>query len=246
MPPALTVLTVLAYLLAIALLWFDRSLRPLLLLVAGSLATLSQPLWARLFGTSLELSGSMLRIGSSYALPNATLLGGGVLLALPPLFIIYGLRHRWWSRHYAACWGFFVIFLLFFVIMESLNLRADALIFARPTMSRYERLGLLLHFMLLSGISFGLLYAFVATRHYALRIALGPLLLSGLLAGFLFNGILASPYWAMRYLGASGASVLPQRFQVAGIVIAIALIIWSIHLLASGMHAGRRQQLQWR
>ena len=240
MGPPLLALVVVVYLAAIALLWFDRSIRPLLLLAAGSIATLAQPLWTRLFGTSPDVSGNLVRIGDNFTVPLATVLAGGVLLALPPLFIIYGMRHQWWGRHYAAAWSFFIAFVLFFLIVDGLQDRAELSLFAQPELPREGTVETVFQAMLLSGISFGLLYTFVSTRHYALQIALVPLLLSGLAIALLMLGILCSPYWVARLLKQ------PDRVLSLGAVVSVVLVLWAIHLLARGLHDARHQRLQWR
>lgn len=240
MVPLLVVLTLVAYMIAAYVYWSDKSVRPLLLLLAGSIATLAQPLWGRLLGTPPAMPGNLIRVGTIFQLPFWTLLGGGVLLALPAMLIAYGLRHRWWSQHYAAAWTFFIAFVLYFLIELAFETRAQVVLFARPEGPLRGLPEALFQSVLLASISFGLLYTFVSTRHYGLQIAVAPLLVSGLAASFLFAGILASPFWVARLLRQRDTVVL----VAAGV--SILLILWSIHLLASGLHAGRRQRLQWR
>lgn len=249
MVQALNLLASAAYALALFTAWQDRSVRPLLLLLAGSGAMLGQPLWARLFGNTTNLTGSALQIGHLYSLPYATIFLGGALLALPALVVSYGLRHHWWQQHYAASWVFFLLFVLFFLILDTIGLDNHIAIFARPQLDSIILLASLLQVLLLAGVSFGLLYSFVVTRHYALRIALLPLLLSGLAATFLFNGILASPFWVASFIEQRSSltgSILPEQLILVAAVVAIALVLWGIHLLASGLHEGRLQRLQWR
>ncbi len=240
MVPLLTVLAIAVYAAVAYIYWADKSLRPPLLLLAGSITTLSEPLWGRLFGIAPAVPGNVVRVGSTYSMPFWTFVGGGVLLAIPPLVIAYGLRHRWWSQHYAAAWGFFVSFVLFFLFIIGLEARWGVVLFARPLLPLSGLPEALLQALLLAAISFGLLYSFVATRHYALQIAFVPLLISGLAASLLLLGILCSPFWVAR--------VLHQRDTVIliGALVSVLLVLWAIHLLASGMHAGRRQRLQWR
>lgn len=240
MVPLLFVLAFAAYAVAAYLFWADHSLRPLLLLLAGTFATLSQPLWARLFGNSAAVPGNIVRIGESFIVPFWTVIGGGVLLALPVLFVLYGLRHRWWSQHYATAWGFFIFFVLFFLFAEVLQNRSNVVLFARPILPQGGLVETLLQAVLLAGISFGLLYTFVSTRHYALQIALAPMLLSGFATSLLLIGVLCSPYWVARLLDQS------DRVLLAGAGVSLLLVLWAIHLLASGLHSGRTQRLQWR
>ena len=236
----LTILAIAAYAVALYLLWAERSLRPLLLLLAGSVAMLSQPLWARLFDSVPDMPGNIIRVGSAFTVPFWTVLGGGVLIALPALFVMYGLRHRWWVQHYAAAWGFFICFVLFFLFFESLEERERVLLFARPRLPIDGIAEPLLQAILMASISFALLYTFVATRHYALQIAFVPLLTSGLAASLLLLGIFCSPFLFARLLDQ------PDRILLAGAVVSVLLVLWAIHLLASGLHAGRQQRLQWR
>ncbi len=229
-----------AYAAAAYLYWVDRSLRPLLLLLAGSITALLEPLWGRLFGGSLDVPGNVIRFGTLFMVPFWTIVGGGVLFALPPFVVVYGLRHHWWGRHYAAAWGFFLAFVLFFLIVVALEARSEIMLFAHPQLPRDGLVETLLHAVLLAGISYGLLYSFVSTRHYALQIAFVPLLFSGLAASLLFLGILCSPLWVARLLDQ------PARIVLVGAAVSVALLLWAIHLLASGLHAGRQQRLQWR
>ena len=241
----LTALTLLAYAVAFFLYWADRSLRPLLLLVAGSIATLSQPLWVRLFASAPDVPGNVIHFGEVAMLPVWTVLAGGVLLALPPFVIVYGLRHGWWTQHYAAAWGFFVAFVLFFLILDAVTARSDITLFVRLQLPDDGRPETLLNALLLAGISFGMLYTFVSTRHFALQIAVVPLLLSGLATSLLLLGILCSPFWVAR-LWVTRQLEPPERLLLAAAVVSAALVLWAIHLLASGLHAGRGQRLQWR
>jgi hypothetical protein len=236
----LAALTLIAYVVAVYLLWIDRSLRPLLLLLSGSIAMLLQPLWGRLLGSTSNVPGNVIRFGETAMVPFWTVLGGGILLAIPPLVVAYGLRHGWWRQHYVAVWAFFLTFVLFFLSVEALQRRSNIELFARLELPQAPRAETLLNAALLAGISLGLLYAFVATRHFGLQIAVVPLLLAGLAASLLLIGILCSPFWVARLLDQ------PDRIVLVGAAVSVALVLWAIHLLASGLHINRHQQLQWR
>ncbi len=220
--------------------WAERSLRPPLLLLAGIVATLTQPLWIRLFDSAPDMPGRMVEFGRFFEVPFWTLIGGGALLALPPLVVTFGLRQRWWSQHYAAAWGFFLVFVFFFLLVNSVELRTGATIFSLPQLPRDGFPEALFHAMLLASISFGLLYAFVSTRHYGLQIALAPLLLSGFTTSAVLLGILSAPLWVARRISVS------DRIALVGAVVTVGLVLWAIHLLANGLHASRGQRLQWR
>lgn len=240
MMSGLAAITIIAYALALLLLWTDRSLRPLLLLLAGSVATLPQPLWSRLLGGSPSVPGNVISFGERVMIPFWTVLGGGVLFALPPLIIAYGLRHGWWRQHYIAAWAYFLTFVLFFLGVEALQARSNVVLFSRIILPQSQRAESLLNAVLLAGISLGLLYAFVSTRHFALQIALLPLLFSGLAASLLLIGILGSPFWVARLLDQ------PDRIMLIAAAVSAALVLWAIHLLASGFHMNRDQHLQWK
>ena len=216
---ALAALTLIVYVVAVYLLWTDRSLRPLLLLLSGSIATLPQPLWGRLLGGTSNVPGNVIRFGETAMVPFWTVLGGGVLLAIPPLVVAYGLRHGWWRQHYVAVWAFFLTFVLFFLSVEALQSRSNIELFARVELPRAPRAESLLNAVLLAGISLGLLYTFVATRHFGLQIAVIPLLLAGLAASLLLIGILCSPFWVARLLDQ------PERIVLVGAAVSAALVL---------------------
>lgn len=240
MSALLLIVTVLVYVAALVLLWRERSLRYLLMLLAGHLAMLLTPIWQRIYAITTVGGMSLAQLGGLELSPSV-IIGGGTLLALPPLVFYYGLRHRWWSRHYASIWIGYVVFAIYFLVSEQLlassgiQLFSDALIVADTTIPPS-----IVQAVLVAGVSLGMLYALVSTRHYAIEVALLPLLLSGIVASFLFLGIFASPLWVAGLLSQSGLLV------TSGALVSLALVLWGVHLLASGLHAGRRQQLLWR
>jgi len=177
-------------------------------------------------------------------LPIWTIVGGGVVLALPALVVFYGLRHHWWGLHYAWAWGFFLAFTLYFLFVTGLETRYNVTLFTRPRLPDGGAIEGLLTAVLLAGISFGLLYAFVTTRHYSLQIAVVPLLASGLAASTLLIGLLCSPFWVARLL--YERANLRDQLVLGAALVSLLLVLWAVHLLASGLHAGRRQRLQWR
>jgi hypothetical protein len=240
MMAGLAAITLIAYALALYLYWADRSLRPLLLLLSGSVAELIQPLWSRLLGGSPNVPGNVISFGERVIVPFWTVLGGGVLLAIPPLIVVYGLRHGWWRQHYVAVWAFFLTFVLFFLGVEVVQERSNVALFARAILPQEPRVESLLNAVLLAGISLGVLYSFVSTRHFAFQIAILPLLGAGLAASFLLIGILSSPFWVARLLDQ------PDRIMLIGAAVSAALVLWAIHLLAGGLHINRHQHLQWK
>lgn len=232
--------TVLIYVGALALLWRERSLRYLLMLFAGHLAMLLTPLWQRVYQITPR-SGAGFTLLGRFEIPWALLLGGGALLALPPLIFYYGLRHRWWPRHYAAVWLGYALFVIYFLLIQGILERGNSGLFSDTLLVRDTVLPAnVAQAVLLAGVSLGMLYTLVSTRHYALQVAVAPLLLCGVVAALLFLGIFASPMWVSALLGQSGILV------TAGGFVSLGLVLWGVHLLAGGLHAGRRQQLLWR
>ncbi len=236
----LVLMTILIYAAAVALLWRERSLRYLLLLCSGHLAMLLTPLWQRVYQITPS-DGSGFSLLGRFEIPWSLFLGGGPLLALPALMFYYGLRHRWWPRHYAAIWLGYAFFVTYFLLLEGVLERSGAGLFTDTLLVSDTILPApLVQAVLLSGVSLGMLYTLVSTRHYALEVAIAPLVLSGVVASLLFLGIFGSPLWVSALLNQTGLLV-----TLAGFV-SFALVLWGVHLLASGLHANRRQQLLWR
>lgn len=240
MSTSLVLVTVICYLLALFLLWRERSLRYLLMLFAGHMVMLLLPIWQRVYQIRpMEAAG--LELLGRFTIPWPLLIGAGPLLALPPLVFYYGLRHRWWPRHYLAIWLAYVAFVMYFLFIEALLVRSGALLFDNSLLIANTAIPAeIIQAVLLGGVSLGMAYTLVSTRHYALQIAIVPLLLSGLVAALLFLGVFASPLWVSGLLDQEGLIV------VGGGLVSLGLVLWGVHLLASGLHAGRRQQFVWR
>lgn len=240
MSPLLVLLVLVIYVLAVVLLWRERSLRYLLMLLAGHLAMLLTPLWQRLYEID-PAQGVRLPSLAGVEFSWPIIIGGGPLLALPTLVFYYGLRHRWWPRHYAAIWMGFATFIAYFIIVERLLESSGTVLVAQSLIIADTPIpGALIQAVLLAGVSLGMLYVLVSTRHYGLDVAILALLLSGIVASLLFLGIFASPLWVAGLLGQDGL------FATGAALVSLLLVLWGVHLLASGLHAGRSQQLLWR
>lgn len=240
MSALLVFITLAIYAVGAFLVWQARSPRFALLLVAGHLAMLLTPLWQRLYGLD-PADGPQLPILGGYRVPLPVIVAGGALLALPVMLFYYGLRRKLWPRHYAAIWAGYGFFVVYFFLADKLLAASGAALFGASSVASVTRLPpALVQAMLIGGVAVGILYAVVSTRHYGLEAALLPLLLSGLASSLVFLGVFGSPLWVAGLLGQSGIVAL-----VGGIV-SLALVLWGVHLLASGLHAGRRQQFVWR
>jgi hypothetical protein len=239
----LAVITLLVYGLAIFLFLREGTLRYLLVLLAGHIAMLSTPLWARLYRFVITEETGLSIFGLAQV-PWNLVLGGGVLLVLPALIFYYGLRHGFWACHYAALWGTYIVFALYFLVYE--RLFAGLISLQGSVLEVLDDTPFPAPFMialLLAGVSLGIVYVVVSTRHFAFHIAVMPLLLSGLISMLVFLGIFASPLWIISLIGLTEVSMWAIW---GGILISLGLVLWGIHLLASVLHAGRSQHFVWR
>jgi hypothetical protein len=234
------IITVVSYGFALFLLWRERTLRYLLMLLSGHTVILLMPLWQWVYQAT-PMAADGLSLLNRFMIPWSLLIGGGPLLALPPLTFYYGLRHRWWSRHYLAIWISYIIFVMYFLFIEALLVRNGTILFADTLVIGNTSVPAeIIQALLFGGVSLGMAYSLVSTRHYALSVAVVPLLLSGAVSALLFLGIFASPLWVAGLLEQSGLIV------IGGALVSLGLVFWGVHLLASGLHAGRRQQFVWR
>ena len=240
MTTSLLLITLLSYLLALFVLWREGSLRYLLILLAGHMLMLLVPFWQQVYEVT-PIEGVGPSLFGRFTIPWSLLIGGGPVVALPSLIFYYGLRHGWWSRHYLAIWMSYISFVMYFLFVEAVLVRNGALLFAGGVILGERAIPAeIIQAVLLGGVSLGMAYTLVSTRHYALQVALVPLLLSGVVAALLFLGIFASPLWVMGLLKQEGWMVIGSA------LVSLALVLWGVHLLASGLHAGRRQQFMWR
>ncbi len=240
MSPLLLLFTLAVYGLTGYLVWRERSYCYALALFAGHLAMLLTPLWQRAYAVTPLMEGGLSLFGR-YNVPWALLLGGGAIMALPAIAFYYGLRHRWWPRHYAIIWAGYAVFVVYFALIEAILERAGTSLFTSTLLLADTIVpASLAQALLLGGVSLGILYTMVSTRHYALEVALLPLLFSGIAASILFLGIFASPLWVAGLLNQQGWII-----TIAALV-SLALVLWGVHLLANGLHSGRFQQLIWR
>jgi hypothetical protein len=244
MSAVLVLLTLLAYMLAAFLFHRERTLRYFLMLLAGHIAMLMTPLWERLYQLQILAGPGGISLFGLASVSWTLVLGGGTLLVLPPLLFYYGLRHRWWPFHYAILWAAYVIFALYFLLLEWIF--ADTISLEGSTLERLTETPLTPVFvlaLLLASVDLGMVYVLVSTRHYALQIAVIPLLLSGVVSMLLFLGIFASPLWIFSLIDIADQ---PLWVTLWGVMVSLVLVLWGIHLLASGLHAGRDQQVVWR
>jgi hypothetical protein len=240
MSPLLVLFTLAVYGLAGYLLWRERSYGYVLALFAGHLAMLLTPVWQRAYAVTTVSEGGLSLFGR-YDVPWALLLGGGAILALPAIAFRYGLRNRWWPRHYAIIWAGYAVFVVYFALVEAILERTGSPFFTSTLLLRDTVIpGSLAQALLLAGVSLGILYTMVSTRHYALQVAIVPLLFSGVAASILFLGIFASPLWVAGLLDQDG------WIMTAAALVSLALVLWGVHLLANGLHSSRLQQLVWR
>jgi len=241
MSALLVLITLAIYAAGAVLIWQARSARFAFVLVAGHLAMLLTPLWQRLYGLNPADGPQIPTLISGYRVPTSVFIGGGALLALPVILFYYGLRRKLWPRHYAAIWAGYGSFVLYFLLIDRLLNASGASLFSDSSVASVTRLPpSLVQAMLIAGVAIGMLYAVVSTRHYGLEAALLPLLLSGMASSLVFLGVFGSPLWIIGLLGQSGIVAF------AGGSVALLLVLWGVHLLASGLHAGRRQQFVWR
>jgi hypothetical protein len=237
MTSLLIVFSVLAYALAALLLWYERSWRAPLVIVAGSLTVLVLPFWLQLY----RVVGQRSFIDTADVSPTSAAVFGGALVALPVLLFCAGLSRRWWSRHYGLVWIAYIVFVLYFLLIGRLLVGAR-LVPSIALLGSRENFVLALLALLMAGVSLGMVFTLIGTRDYAAVLAVLAVALSGVLATVLFWGLLGIPLWAVALLGLAS---LPRTVVLALAVVCGLLVLWGVHLLASVLHAGRRRDFSW-
>ncbi len=233
MPTLLILITVMLYGAAL-LLWVRfRTYRYLVVLLAGHLTMVSDPIWQRLYDFGYPAGSSGMTLWGR-TVPLFMVLSASWLATLPAMVMYFGQRQRWWPRHYLSGVVAFVALLLYHIILQGLARRLNLWDYSSTASSW----GLSHHiFVALLGalVSLLILYTLVATRYYAAELAI-PALVAGIaVAPVLAYGILGAPYWLPILIGQSTTIIK------AGAVVTVLLTAWVVHLACWGLHASRKQ-----
>lgn len=228
MERGIILLTISAYGIAVYLWWRERSPNYLIALLAGHTVALLSPLWQWLYGFSYneQFIGIYTLFGRT--LPRMAFIGAWTIMA-PPLAIFYLFRRRWWFIGYLTSLMTFVLFVVYFLLIETIGVQAG--------WWRYEGQALLplslpptfLAALMNGVISFVLLAALLMTRHYAwtsLLLLLPPL---PLLLSLFIHGLLGAPLYTVILLRAQSWA------GTIGMVGTLGLLLWGAHIVASAL-----------
>lgn len=221
-------LTICCYGVALYLGWRERTWHYLVMIGAGHLAALLDPLWQRLYGVEFAQSLALLQTPLG-RVPLAVLISSAWFYTLPAMVVLYLYRHRWWFGTYTAALLTYGVFLLYHLLMQSLGTRRELWRFVRSEPLPFNLTPALLSAVLAALVSLLLLYMLLATHRYGLVSMVLVVLPSALLISLLVHGILGAPLWVSMLLNA-------QRWALSlGAVGTLALVAWAIHISASGI-----------
>ncbi len=135
------------------------------------------------------------------SLPWVILLGAW-LITLPPLVILFLIRQRLWFSGYLTSVMTFALFVLFYVLLETIGVGARLWLYGDRAM-----LPLDIPMTLFAGLShglvaFGVLAILIFTRHYSLMSQLIFLLPAPLIMSVVVHGMLGAPLYTILLLNA--------------------------------------------
>jgi hypothetical protein len=250
-------LTLGVYGLAAYLWWHEHSPNYLIALLAGNLVSLLSPLWQALYGFSYDGRLAPLYTLLGHPLPRTIFLAAWTI-ALPPLVIFYLFRRRWWLSGYTTGLLTFVLFVIYFLVVEMSGVRAGWWCYSGRTSLPFGLLppaqpavatscsgpslsfGLPVTFLaaLMNGlVALGLLSALLLTHRYAWTSLLFILLPIPLLLSLFVNGLLGAPLYAALLLQAQASWA-----GALGLVGTLGLLAWGAHIVAGSLN----QQRDWR
>lgn len=234
MATLLILITIVLYGAAL-LLWVRfRTYRYLVVLLAGHLTMLFDPLWQRFYGFSYASSASGMTLWGR-SVPLFMMLAASWLTTLPALVMYFGQRRRWWPRHYLTGVVAFIALVLYHIIVQGIARRTQLWDYNAPAAMTW---GLGYHlFMAILGalVSLLIVYTLVSTRYYAAEVGIPALVLGTAIAPVLAYGILGAPYWLPSLIGQS------PTVAKGGAVVTLLLSAWVVHLACWGLHASRKQ-----
>lgn len=221
-------LLIICYGLAVYLGWLQRTPLYLITMASGHLASLASPLWRNLYDVAYNADLATTQTLFGQEIPTAVLLGSGWYYPLPALIVFYLFTARWWFPGIVTGVLTFLIFVLYYLLLETLGLRAQSwgysgaplpLDFSKP----------LLAALMAALVAYGLLYAVLSAHRSSwqgqiLAIAPAPLLLS-----LLVHGLLGAPLWAALLLDGQSWAVL------AGLLSTLVLLAWGIQIITGGI-----------
>mgnify|MGYP001078739050 CR=1 FL=1 len=242
-------LTLGAYGLAIYLAWRDRTFNYLVALIAGNLLALLSPLWQSLYGFSYADGLPTLYMWLGRPLPRPIFWAAWTIM-LPPLVIFYLYRHRWWISSYTTGLLTFALFVVYFLVIEMIGVRASWWCYSGRTELPFNLLpaatlqptscfgptlsfGIPVIFLaaLMNGlIALGSLSALLLTHHYSLSSLLFILLPIPLLLGLFVHGLLGAPLYAALLLQAQASWA-----GALGLLGTLGLLAWGAHIVAGSL-----------
>lgn len=225
---ATVLLLILCYGLAVYLAWIEGAPVYLVTLAAGHASALASPLWRVLYGISYNLDLTVIQTLLGQPVPLPVLLGAGWYYPLPALIVYYLYTTRWWFPNAITGVVTAMIFLLFYLLVESLGLRTQVW--------AYDNIRLPLGFtapllaaIMSALIAYGLLYVLLAVHRSAWPNMLLAILPAPLVLSLLVHGLLGAPLWLALLLDGQPGVV------IAGLVSALLLLGWAGQIITAGI-----------
>lgn len=236
MAAGIFLLTVGAYALAFFLWYRERTPNYIVGLLAGHISSLPSPLWQELYRFSYSPQWTPLYTAFGNPLPRLVFIAAWTWM-IPPLVIFFLYRHHWWEPGYFIGLLTFVLFVVYYLIIETLGLRANWWrydgVAALPLGLRVTFLSALMNAL----VGLGTLSLLILTRRYAWLSLLLLLLPMPLILSLFVNGLLGAPlYTALLLQAQSWAGVI-------GLIGTLGLLLWGAHIVASAFEGQRSERL---
>lgn len=226
----IVLLTLVVYGLTIFLWWREHTPIYLIAVVAGQLGTLLAPVWQALYHFNYNPEyGKLLRyLGQD--LPSIVFFGGWFSV-LPALVIFYLHRERWWFPSYVTGLLTFVVFVVYFLLLEAIGVRLRMWSYNSTVVLPLGLPVPLLSALMNGLVALGTLSLLLLMRRYAITSLLLILLPTPLLLSLFVNGLLGAPLYTVLLLQSYDLASGPAT--VLGGLGTIGLLIWATHTVAS-------------
>ncbi len=228
MDVAVVLLTLTCYSLALFLWWRYQTPIYVFTLIGGHFAALGSPLWSFLYGIAYRSDFAVMLMIMDQPILRTLVIASAWFYPLPALLVFYLYQVRWWFPGYLTGLLTFMVFLLYYLVIETLGMRLNIWSYSDTTLP-FRIPSAVLAATMAALTSLALLYVLLAIYRYSWTSMVLTLFPAVLLLSLLVHGLLGAPLWITLLLQA-------QNWALGiGMISTLGLLAWATHILTKGL-----------